>query len=64
MSEIAGISFFNFYFDPPRKEMTKDNRKNLKEGFVYSSTTKEKPEKNNSKASLPGSQSLSRRLRE
>lgn len=45
MSEIAGISFFNFYFDPPRKETIKDNRKNLKEGFVYPSTTKEKCEK-------------------
>lgn len=30
----------------------KDNRKNLKEGFVYSSTLKEEPEKNHFKGSL------------
>lgn len=42
----------------------KDNRKHLKEGFVYPGTSKEEREKNISKASLPGSQPLSRRQRE
>ena len=30
----------------------KDNRKNLKEGFVYPGTSKEEPEKNHFKGSL------------
>lgn len=42
----------------------KDNRKHLKEGFVYPGTSKEEREKNISKAFLPGSQPLSRRQRE
>lgn len=50
ISEIA-IIFFILFLSTGKGESIKDSRKNLKEGFVYPSTSKEKPEENISKAS-------------
>lgn len=56
--------FLIVFLSTEKTETIKDNRKNLKEGFVYPGTSKEKPGENISKASRPGSQPLSRGLRE
>lgn len=43
--------FLILFLSTKKRETIKDNRKNLKECFVYSDTSKEKPEENISKAS-------------
>lgn len=64
ISERVTIFFLIVFLSTEKPETIKDNRKDLKEGFVYPGTSKEKPGENISKASRPGSQLLSRGLRE
>lgn len=64
LSERASFFFFNFIFIHWEEKNHQRKQKELKGGFCLSQYFKEKPEENISKASWPGSQPLSRGLRE